>query len=106
MSVKLSRNYQMDGVASRKRAPYTPCGLCSSGEREHQQTLYRTWGHQGTGTRQLVRTLGERWPLLLYPRGSRGKSARRTKNPPHGMRGSVRMYCLLMSHVPMGLLLL
>ena len=41
-----------------------------------------SWSHE---------TLGERWPLLLYPKGSRGKSARGTKNPRPFMAGSVSL---------------
>ena len=50
MSVPLSRNYQMNGVASRKRAPYTPRGLCSSGS-ENINKLSAVPG----GTRERVR---------------------------------------------------
>ena len=80
----------MSSVKSRKRA-HTHLTVCAHLVGENiNKLVFRTMGHMGTGTRQLVRTLGERWPLRLDPRGSRGKSARGTKNPPHSMRGSVR----------------
>ena len=92
MSVKLSRNYQMSSVKSRRRA-HTHLTVCAHLVGENiNQLVFRTMGHMGTGTRHLVRTLGDRWPLLLDPRGSRGKSARGTKNPLLSKQGSVSLW--------------
>ena len=102
MSVHVSRNFQGYSVKcllclARAHAHLT---VCVPLEREIDNTLCCTVGHTGTGTRQLVRTPGERRPLRLYLRGYSGKPTRLHQEPLGFIPGSVSVVPLVASEIP------